>query len=97
MVIDYKAGAGTVIGVDFVAKSPPDGHTIGMVNSAFAVNATLRKKMPYDTARDLAGVTQLANLIKLGIEVSARMTAGEASDLYQERKAEELRARSIAL
>src|SRR4051812_41522760 len=62
VVIDYKAGAGTVIGVDFVAKSPPDGYTIGMVNSSFAVNPTLRKGLPYNTTKDLVGVTQLANL-----------------------------------
>jgi len=34
VLIDYKAGAGTIIGVDFVAKSAPDGMTFGMVNSA---------------------------------------------------------------
>jgi tripartite-type tricarboxylate transporter receptor subunit TctC len=62
VLIDYKAGAGTVIGVDFVAKSAPDGYTFGMVNSALAVNPTLRKKLPYDTTRDLVGVTQIANL-----------------------------------
>src|SRR3954463_12316213 len=62
VVIDYKAGAGTVIGVDFVAKSPADGSTFGMVNSSFAVNPTLRKKLPYDTTKDLVGVTQIANL-----------------------------------
>ena len=62
MLHDYKPGAGTAIGVDFVAKSAPDGHTIGMVNSSFAVNQTLRKKLPYDTQKDLAGVTQLFNM-----------------------------------
>lgn len=62
VIIDYKPGAGTVIGADFVAKSAPDGQTIGMVNSSFAVNPTLRKKLPYDTQKDLAGVTQLFNM-----------------------------------
>jgi tripartite-type tricarboxylate transporter receptor subunit TctC len=62
VVIDYKPGAGTAIGADFVAKSPPDGHTIGMVNSSLAVNPTLRKKLPYDTQKDLAGITQLFNM-----------------------------------
>jgi tripartite-type tricarboxylate transporter receptor subunit TctC len=62
VVIDYKPGAGTTIGVDFVAKSAPDGLTIGMVNSSLAVNPTLRKKLPYDTQKDLAGVTQLFNM-----------------------------------
>ncbi|MDB5752152.1 MAG: transporter [Ramlibacter sp.] len=62
VLIDYKPGAGTAIGADFVAKSAPDGHTIGMVNSSFAVNPTLRKKLPYDTQKDIAGVTQLFNM-----------------------------------
>lgn len=62
VLIDYKPGAGTVIGADFVAKSAPDGLTIGMVNSSLAVNPTLRKKLPYDTQKDLAGVTQLFNM-----------------------------------
>ncbi|MDM0046789.1 tripartite tricarboxylate transporter substrate binding protein [Variovorax dokdonensis] len=62
VVIDYKPGAGTVIGADFVAKSPPDGLTIGMVNSSLAVNPTLRKRLPYDTVRDLSGITQLFDM-----------------------------------
>lgn len=62
VVLDYKPGAGTVIGADFVAKAAPDGYTLGMVNSSLAVNPTLRKKLPYDTQKDLAGVTQLFNL-----------------------------------
>jgi tripartite-type tricarboxylate transporter receptor subunit TctC len=62
VLIDYKPGAGTVIGADFVAKSAADGQTIGMVNSSLAVNPTLRKKLPYDTLKDLSGVTQLFNM-----------------------------------
>ncbi|MEJ7688489.1 MAG: tripartite tricarboxylate transporter substrate binding protein [Variovorax sp.] len=62
VLIDYKPGAGTAIGADFVAKSAPDGQTIGMVNSSLAVNPTLRKKLPYDTQKDLAGITQLFNM-----------------------------------
>ena len=62
VIVDYKPGAGTAIGVDFVAKAPPDGLTFGMVNSAFAVNPSLRKSLPYDTVKDLAPITQIANL-----------------------------------
>lgn len=62
VLVDYKPGAGTVIGVDFVAKSPPDGYTLGLVNSSLAVNPTLRKKLPYDTQKDLSGATQLFNM-----------------------------------
>ncbi len=62
VIIDYKPGAGTVIGLDYVAKAPADGYTFGMVNSSFAVNPILRKTMPYNTTKDLTGITQLANL-----------------------------------
>ena len=62
VVIDYKPGAGTIIGVDAVAKSNPDGTTIGMVNSSFGVNPSLHKTMPYNTLKDITPVTQIANL-----------------------------------
>lgn len=61
VVIDYKPGAGTAIGIDFVAKAAPDGHTVGLVNSSLAVNPYLRKTMPYQV-KDLAMVTQLVTL-----------------------------------
>jgi len=38
-VIEYKPGAGTVIGIDAVAKATPAGHTIGMVVSSFSINS----------------------------------------------------------
>jgi tripartite-type tricarboxylate transporter receptor subunit TctC len=60
VVVENKPGAGTVIGTDAVAKSAPDGHTIGMVITAHMINPTLRAgSMPYDTLQDLAHVTQL--------------------------------------
>ena len=41
VVIEYKPGAGTVIGTDAVAKSSPDGHTIGVVVSSYTINPAL--------------------------------------------------------
>ena len=61
VVIEYKPGAGTVIGIDNVAKSTPDGHTIGIVVSSYSINPALRRSMPYDTLRDLSGVTLLTS------------------------------------
>ncbi len=57
VIVEYKPGAGTVIGTDYVAKSAPDGHTLGIVATAHVINPNLRPKMPFDTVRDLAGVT----------------------------------------
>jgi tripartite-type tricarboxylate transporter receptor subunit TctC len=59
-VIESKPGAGTVVGTDYVAKSAPDGYTLGMVVTAYVINPSLRKDMPYDTLKDLAGVTQVS-------------------------------------
>ena len=60
VVIESKPGAGTVVGTDYVAKSAPDGHTLGMVVTAHVINPSLRPNMPYDTLKDLAGVTQVS-------------------------------------
>lgn len=61
VVVIYKPGAGTVVGTDFVARSQPDGHTLGMVVTSHVINPSLRSDMPYDTLKDLAGVTQLVS------------------------------------
>ena len=60
VVVENKPGAGTVVGTDYVAKSAPDGYTLGMVVTAYVINPSLRADMPYNTLRDLAGVTQVS-------------------------------------
>jgi tripartite-type tricarboxylate transporter receptor subunit TctC len=56
-VVENRPGSGTVIGASYVVKSPPDGYTIMLgTSSAFAINATLRKTMPYDPAKDFAPI-----------------------------------------
>lgn len=60
VVVDHRPGAGQTIGIDLVAKSTPDGHTIAVVNPSHAINATLMAKLPYDPVLDLAVITVLA-------------------------------------
>ncbi len=61
LVIENRGGAGGVIGVDAVAKAPPDGYTIGLgAAGALAVNVSLQQKMPYDPIKDLAPVSLLS-------------------------------------
>jgi len=56
-VIENRPGAGTVIGAAHVAKSAPDGYTIMLgTSSAFAINVTLNKSLPYDPAKHFAPV-----------------------------------------
>lgn len=59
VVVMYKPGANTVIGTDHVAKSAPDGYTLGIVVTSHVINPTLRRNMPFDTVKDLAGVSML--------------------------------------
>jgi len=56
VVVENKPGAGTVIGVDMVAKSAPDGTSFVTVANSFTANQTLVKKLPYDTLADLRPV-----------------------------------------
>ena len=49
VVVDCKPGAGTMLGTDFVAKSPPDPYTPGMAITAHMINPSLQPKLPYDT------------------------------------------------
>jgi tripartite-type tricarboxylate transporter receptor subunit TctC len=61
IVIENKPGAGAMIGIDAVAKAPPDGYTIGLGGSgAFGTNAALGEKMPYDPQKDIVPITALA-------------------------------------
>jgi tripartite-type tricarboxylate transporter receptor subunit TctC len=58
-VVDNRPGAGSIIGNDIVAKSPPDGYTLLMGISTLAILPSMHKKLPYDAMRDLAPITQV--------------------------------------
>lgn len=60
IVIDNRSGASGNIGTEFVAKAAPDGHTLLSTYSAFASNAALYSKLPFDTSRDFVPITLLA-------------------------------------
>ena len=57
VVIDYKPGAGTVVGTQLVSRAPADGYTLGMAISALMINPALRSDLPYDTVREVAAVS----------------------------------------
>jgi tripartite-type tricarboxylate transporter receptor subunit TctC len=57
VTIDNKPGANSIIGVDLIAKAPPDGSTFGVVIAAFSANTSLYPKLPYDPKKDLAAVS----------------------------------------
>lgn len=61
VIVDNRAGANGTIGAAAVAKAPPDGQTVIVVPSGFAVNPSIYKSLPFDSVRDFAPVTQLAS------------------------------------
>jgi tripartite-type tricarboxylate transporter receptor subunit TctC len=75
-LVENKPGAGGNIGADFVAKSAPDGYTIGMgAIATHAINPALMASVPYDPIRDfrhLALVVQVPNVLVVNTELPVR-------------------------
>lgn len=57
VIVENRAGANGIVGTEVVARSAPDGYTITLIPSGHAVNATLYKKLPYDSIRDFTPIT----------------------------------------
>ncbi|WP_425257644.1 tripartite tricarboxylate transporter substrate binding protein [Rubrivivax sp. RP6-9] len=62
VVVENRPGAGGTLGAAQVAKAPADGFTFLVHSSGHVVNPALYPKLPYDTLKDLTGVTPLASL-----------------------------------
>ena len=60
-VIENKAGAGSTIGTDFVAKAAPDGYTLVMVSTTHVISPWIYKSMPYDPIKGFVPVTKLVD------------------------------------
>jgi tripartite-type tricarboxylate transporter receptor subunit TctC len=61
VIVDNRPGGGTVIGTDAAAKAPPDGYTLLHALTSHGINPTLRSRLPYDTLKDFACITQIGS------------------------------------
>lgn len=61
IIVENKPGASGNIGAQFVAKSAPDAHTLILVSSSHGTNASLYKKLPFDTVADFAPIGMVAS------------------------------------
>ena len=91
VIIENRPGGGGNIGVDAVAKSTPDGTTIGIAAVAtHAINPWLYNKMPFDAAKDFAPITQMVrvpNVLVLNADTASRLSINSVADLIKYAKA----------
>lgn len=91
VLIENRPGAGGNIGVSQVAKSAPDGLTLGIATTAsHAINPWLFKQLPYDPAKDFAPVTQMLrvpNVLVMNAETARRLGISSVPELIRYAKA----------
>jgi tripartite-type tricarboxylate transporter receptor subunit TctC len=86
-VVDDKPGGGSVIGTDFVAKSPADGYTLLLMSNAHTVNETLLANKPFALTRDFAGIAPI-NYSDLVLVAHPSVQASNIGDLLKIAKAQ---------
>jgi tripartite-type tricarboxylate transporter receptor subunit TctC len=82
VLVENKPGAGANIGTDYVAKSAPDGHTLLLATTAFAVSAAVYDKLPYDPQKDLAPVLFVSSIPNL-LVVNPALPAATPQEFVQ--------------
>ncbi len=82
VVVEDRAGAGGIVGVDYTAHAAPDGYTIVLVDPAIVTNPSLHKSLPYDIFKDLVPISIVATAPEvlvvapqLGIKTQATLVA----------------------
>jgi tripartite-type tricarboxylate transporter receptor subunit TctC len=81
VIIDNRPGANGIVGIDLVAKAPPDGYTMLITTGSFMGNIVLYRKLPYDGIRDFTPITQVASSYGLVLVVHPGVPAPSLKEL----------------
>jgi tripartite-type tricarboxylate transporter receptor subunit TctC len=91
VIVDNRPGAGGNIGVSAVARSAPDGLTLGIATTAsHGINPWLFSKLPYDPAKDFTAITQMLrvpNVLVMNTDAATRLNINSLADLIAYAKA----------
>jgi tripartite-type tricarboxylate transporter receptor subunit TctC len=80
VVVDTRPGAATIVGTEIASRAAPDGYTMLMITTTFAINPSLYPKLPYDPLKDFAPVTQLNSQPNV-VVVPASLPASNVKEL----------------
>lgn len=83
IVIDNRAGANGIVGADTVAKAAPDGYTLLNNAASFVINASMYKKLPYDTANDFTPITNFVRGLGYLLVVHPPVPANSVKELIE--------------
>ena len=86
IVVDSRPGAATIVGTEIASNAAPDGYTLLMITTTFAINPGLYPKLPYDPVRHFTPVTQLNSQPNV-IVVAPSFAARSVKDLIAMAKA----------
>ncbi|MBS0337159.1 MAG: tripartite tricarboxylate transporter substrate binding protein, partial [Proteobacteria bacterium] len=71
VVVDFRPGGGVIVGSQALARSPADGHTLGLITSGHSLNQVMRKDLPYDPVKDFAPVARIGYYVMALVAVPA--------------------------
>lgn len=80
VVVDTRPGAATIVGTEIASKAAPDGYTMLMITTTFAINPSLYAKLPYNPLKDFTPVTQLNSQPNI-VVVNASLPVSSVKDL----------------
>ena len=95
VIVMNRVGAGGTLASDYVAKSAPDGYTVGFSVNSHAINQALFPTLPFDTERDLRGVTLIGSLAQ-ALAAHPSAPANTLQEFLQQSKGGNARSKTFA-